>query len=375
MIAKKDGTAKKIFSALTLIVIYSINGFTQSPFRGKEHLFTMPHSYTVFYTRDAMVMDGDATEPSWKLAPWSAYFMDIEGDRKPAPVYQTRFKMLWDNQQLYIYAELEEPHLWGTLTQHDEIVYHNNDFEIFIDPDGDTHQYYEIEVNVLKTIFDLYMDKPYRNGGIARIKWNAEGLKTGVRLNGTLNKPDDLDKSWTVEMAIPFTALSLENPTPTPQNNTVWRMNFSRVHWNLDVNGNQYQRKKDINNKLLPENNWVWSQQGVINMHFPERWGYILFTTQTSEPVMKEFVIPITEYVKQYLWLAYYKQKDYFAAHKQYAEDLKALGFSSDKIKIQNQSCKIGLKADEKEFTVRIQCKRQSERLSITGEGLITRTE
>ena len=45
---------------------------------------------------------------------------------------------------------MEEPDLWGTLTARDSVIFHDNDFEVFIDPDGDTHAYYELEVNALE---------------------------------------------------------------------------------------------------------------------------------------------------------------------------------------------------------------------------------
>ena len=64
-------------------------------------------------------------------------FQDIEGDKKPRPRFRTRAKMLWDDQFFYVAAELEEPHVWATLTKHDSVIFHDNDFEIFIDPDGD----------------------------------------------------------------------------------------------------------------------------------------------------------------------------------------------------------------------------------------------
>ena len=47
-------------------------------------------------------------------------------------------------------------------TQHDAVIFHNNDFEVFIDPDGDTHNYYELEINALNTVWDLFITKPYR---------------------------------------------------------------------------------------------------------------------------------------------------------------------------------------------------------------------
>ena len=41
-------------------------------------------------------------------------------------------------------ALLEEPKPWASLTLHDSVIFKDNDFEIFIDPDGDNHNYYEV---------------------------------------------------------------------------------------------------------------------------------------------------------------------------------------------------------------------------------------
>ena len=60
--------------------------------------------------------------------------------------------MLWDDDYFYIGAELREPHVWGTLTAHDSVIFHDNDFEVFIDPNGDNHEYYEFEINALGTV-------------------------------------------------------------------------------------------------------------------------------------------------------------------------------------------------------------------------------
>jgi|GEM_PF-5265226 len=42
-------------------------------------------------------------------------------------------------------------------------VFYDNDFEVFIDPDGDTHRYYELEINAFGTEWDLFLDRPYRD--------------------------------------------------------------------------------------------------------------------------------------------------------------------------------------------------------------------
>ena len=105
--------------------------------------------------------------------------MDIEGDRRPEPRFRTRMKMLWDDQALYIAAELEEPHVWATLTEHDSVIFHDNDFEVFLDPDGDSHLYAELELNALNTTWDLLLPKPYKDGGKAVDAWEIAGLEDG----------------------------------------------------------------------------------------------------------------------------------------------------------------------------------------------------
>ena len=107
--------------------------------------------------------------------------------------------MLWDDHYLYIGAELEEPDLQASLTEHDSVIFHDNDFEVFVDPDGDGLLYSELEINALNTTWDLLLPKPYRAGGPALDGWELAGLKTAVKLDGTLNQPGDLDKGWTVE--------------------------------------------------------------------------------------------------------------------------------------------------------------------------------
>ena len=90
-----------------------------------------------------------------------------EGDLKPLPRFTTRAKMLWDETYFYICGDIQEPQVWATLTNRDAIIFYDNDFEVFIDPDMDSHEYYELELNALNTVWDLLLLKPYRDGGPA----------------------------------------------------------------------------------------------------------------------------------------------------------------------------------------------------------------
>src|SRR5215204_413434 len=266
---------------------------SQLSFEGFEHLFIPPKVYITPYTQHAIKVDGEFNEKAWQVAPWSDSFVDIEGYGKSVPQYKTRVKLLWNDSCLFVAAELEEPHIWANLKQHDNIVYNDNDFEVFIDPGNDAHQYFEIEVNALNTILDLFMPKPYRNGGIAMLSYNATGLLSAVKVHGTLNNPADEDSSWTVEMKIPFQSIYLGNKWSFPEDGALWRMNFSRVQWEVEIADDNYRKQKDVAGKLLPEHNWVWSPQGVINMHLPERWGYLQFSKNTSSTTT--FILPKSE--------------------------------------------------------------------------------
>ena len=185
--------------------------------------------------------------------------------------------MLWDEKYLYVYAKLYEDHIWGDITQRDEVIYYNNDFEVFINPNDDVFNYGEIEINALGTEWDLLLNKPYRLGGKADSSWNINGLKSAVHIDGTLNDSNDIDNYWTVEMAIPLEEIiKLSKKQKRVSVSDVWRINFSRVNWDFDIINGKYFRKKE-NDKYLPEYNWVWSPQGKINMHIPENWGYLIF--------------------------------------------------------------------------------------------------
>lgn len=248
---------------------------------------TMPgtlREYACRYTKEKPSLDGSLQDSVWQHAPWSEPFVDIEGSQKPAPAQITWMKMLWDEKYLYVAALLMETDVWATYDKRDMVVFHENDFEVFIDPDGDGQSYYEIEVNAKGTIFDLYLHKPYRDGGPAMPEWNCTGLDGSVQVQGTLNDPSDVDTSWSVEMAIPWQCLVPPENAPkdstqaqgaghSPWVGDTWRMNFSRVQWQLLKTASGYTKEPGTK-----EANWVWTPQWVIDMHRPETWGRVHFT-------------------------------------------------------------------------------------------------
>jgi hypothetical protein len=222
--------------------------------------------------------------------------------------------MLWDDDYLYIAAEMEEPHVWGTLTDHDSVIFHDPDFEVFIDPDGDTHDYFEFEINALNTGWDLLLPKPYKDGGKADNTFELSGIKTAVHVRGTLNVPADKDDGWNVEIALPWRALASHAKKPTPpRDGDQWRMDFSRVEWQINTRGGEYTKVPNT-----AESNWVWSPQGVIDMHRPERWGYVQFSRAKGTA----FVPNDAEPVRNALQDVYYAQRSFRHQHGRWATKL-----------------------------------------------------
>lgn len=287
--------------------------------------------YICYFTQTPIVIDGKLDDAVWQDIPFSSNFVDIEGSMKPAPKHKTKVKMTWDANYLYVAALLEEPHIWATYTQRESIIFHENDFELFIDPEGDTHNYYEIEINALNTVWDLMLTKPYRDKGKPLSSWNLEGMQSAVFLDGTLNDPTDEDRYWSVELSLPWSGFLKNSAQKPPVGGDLWRMNFSRVQWELDVAEGRYtKRKNPETGNYLPEYNWVWSPQGVINMHRPETWGYVLFSTSDTPDHAMQFTLPPGEWYKWELRKIYYAQKRYNQQHGHYAVSSGQLDFQRE---------------------------------------------
>lgn len=281
----------------------------------------MRRIYTCFYVHEPVTIDGRLDKPFWANVPWTKQFVDILGESAPKPHLSTRAKVAWNNEFLFIGAQLDEPHVWANLTQRDSVIFQDNDFEVFIDPDGDNHQYYEIEINALNTVWDLLLIKPYRDGGPAVNCWDIAGMKSAVHVNGTLNDPTDIDQGWSLEMALPWGALKeCAHRTTPPLDGDRWRINFSRVQWQTKIVNGTY-----IKTPNRPEDNWVWSPQGVVDMHRPETWGDLVFSTRAAHPSLAAHSVDPADEVRDLLMQIYHAQRKYYSEHAAYADGLDTL--------------------------------------------------
>ena len=223
---------KKTISLLCWVILTISMVWSQGVTRRFSRLLTDPQGYVAYRATSPITIDGIPDEVAWQDAPVIDNFWDISGEGFPLPLYRTTARILWDDHYLYVSAELEEPNVWAYITQHDAIIYEEPDFEVFIDPDNDGQNYYEMEANALGTLFDLFLTRPYFTsvGTYINFGWDAPGVKVATHVNGTLNDDSDIDKGWSVEIAIPQKAVANNFDKPLKAG-SYWRLGFSRVEW------------------------------------------------------------------------------------------------------------------------------------------------
>jgi hypothetical protein len=361
-----DNIMRRGLSIFLLLLLSISNLYSQEKIFPQPQIEFSPKSYVCYRTDRPILVDGILDENIWSQTEWTDYFADIEGNLKPLPRFKTRVKMLWDEKYFYIAAELEEPNLWATLKQRDTIIYYDNDFEVFIDPDGDTHNYYELEINALKTAWDS-------NGKqVAFNSWDITGLKIGVHLNGTINDPSDKDKGWTSEIALPWTVLreSFTNDN-APKSGEQWRINFSRVEWKLkNLNGKYEKEINTATNKPFPEDNWVWSPQGLIAMHYPEMWGFVQFSDNLAGNGKYIFKMTPDDYAKWALRIIYYNEKTFYMNNQKYTNEFSILNLQN--INVAGYIWPPDIEATTNTFEARIKSINGKQVISIKDDGAVT---
>src|SRR5688572_25673059 len=109
-------------------------------------------------------IDGKADDADWEQAqlidkfslPW------LKEKARPAKT-ATKARLLWNRENLYFFAEMDDSDLYAVVKDHDGITWNNDVFELFFKPADDKPGYYEFQVNAAGTEMDLFL--PRRGAG------------------------------------------------------------------------------------------------------------------------------------------------------------------------------------------------------------------
>ncbi len=263
----------------------------------------MKTDYRAKKISSSITIDGNIDKDIWQNAQWSRRFVDMT-DGRPG-MYNTQSAILWNDTHLYIAFVAEEPFIEAHQIKRDSIVFLENDLEVFIDG-GDC--YYELEVNAANTVyevffiwkdaftpdgkfdlpqFDVHHPQAYTFGGDydrsgasfwkgthpRGIRWaftnfDIPGLETAVQVKGTLNDNSDIDKSWSLEIAISWSSMGhlANGRSIPPKDGDTWKLFLGRFQ-KLMVNGNEVQ----------PHPATALNSHGIYDTHLPEKWSVIEF--------------------------------------------------------------------------------------------------
>jgi hypothetical protein len=180
--------------------------------------------YLVHRASTPIQIDGVLAEGAWDRADRAGPFLrSLDG--KPCSA-ATEARLLWDDENLYVAFLSEDPNVAGAFFKDDEQLYTSNVVEIFLNPSGDAAKGYdEIEVAPTNALFDASFSGGPRKG--MDLSWSSHA-RHAVRVDGTLNDPRDVDRGWTVELAIPFASLT-GMPKPRPERGDRWKFNLYRL--------------------------------------------------------------------------------------------------------------------------------------------------
>ena len=255
--------------------------------------------YTCCRTKGPIAIDGTLDEISWQLAEKSPRFVDMTTGKTVS--YDTRAAILWDDENLYVAFWVEEPDVTATFTERDSLIWYDNDVEVFI---AGEDCYYEFEINAFGTVLEIFWvwQEAYKHGSRFEIPeldlltqkkvevlggdfeyrthprggrwgfrdWDMKGMKSAVKVNGTINKSDEVDKGWHVELAFPWKSMKLlaGSRSLPPKPGDTWRMDISR-----------FETIKDHKTQINP--GWAWNTHGTYDSHIPEMFTYVHFSDKT----------------------------------------------------------------------------------------------
>jgi hypothetical protein len=196
----------KIITFILTLVFFSVSLSAVSKDSVKKNI-----SINALRTQEKIIIDGQLSENTWKLAQKVSDFTQQDPLEGTDPTEITEVFIAYDDNALYVAAMLKDSSpdsITARLSRRD--VETNDDiFAIFLDPDYDRRSGYYFGVSAAGTQYDgvLYNDRWDDNS------WDAV-WESGVNINGD---------GWYCELKIPFSQMRFSE-----NENHVWGVNLRR---------------------------------------------------------------------------------------------------------------------------------------------------
>lgn len=185
-------------------------------------------------------IDGDLSDEAWRAAVPTADFVQREPQQGQAATRKTVVRVLFDDDALYVAAELEQPGGWAAFNQRDLrrdfSMTESDSFSVVLDTLGDGRNAFSFSVNP----FGAQLDQQVVDDTLFEPNWDT--------LWRAATRRDE--RGWTVEFALPWKSLRYGGPSrpwgvqfyrrergrnedtvwsPLPRTVTPWRMSYAGV--------------------------------------------------------------------------------------------------------------------------------------------------
>ena len=202
-------------------------------------------------------LDGSLGDPVWSFANTTGAF--VETRKGGVAPFQASAKVLWDQHYLYVGVDAHDALLRASQVERDDHLWEQDCVELMIDPDGDGKNYFEIQVSPRGVVFDTRYEARRVPQPFGHTDWDSKA-RVGVSPRGNLDD-HEADAGYSVEMAIPWQAFSLDGkPFTPPAIGDEWRANLYVIDLIED-------RQRAA----------AWSPLGVGDFHVPRRFGILAF--------------------------------------------------------------------------------------------------
>lgn len=181
----------------------------------------------------SVVVDGKLDDPVWQESD-KIYLRDSDnGNNVSDSSFSTYAMTAYNDNYLYIAFLCNDSDIYSYFTERDQHLWEDEAVEVFIDTDDHPNTYVEIECSPNNVLFDSYIVDPVNIDVEETSKFDLPGIKTASTVDGTVNIRDDIDKRWTVEMAIPIDEI-VEDFNKKTLKSAKWKINFYRIDRDAD---------------------------------------------------------------------------------------------------------------------------------------------
>lgn len=244
----------KIFVLAGLVLAVVVGGC--SAVRTQRLVREEPTKVLLVRRTEDFVISGKGDSSAWLKTNWEKLDLrNADGHQ-----YQTRIKMLYSKNGLYVLMEAEDRTITATMNADFLDLWNEDVFEFFFWPDERHPIYFEYEISPLG--FELPILIPNFGGQFLGWRpWHYEGMRKTQKATTAVGGPKQSGArvtGWKAEVFVPYDLLRPLQNVP-PKRRTQWRANFYRVDYDEGET-----------------TSWDWARVGT-SFHEFEKFGTLVF--------------------------------------------------------------------------------------------------